>query len=299
MPMHLSADNLAYLAEIAGSAAEKAGALIADAAQQPVQVDTKPVGDSLASQVVTEVDRQSEQLILETLQPTLADFDLGLLSEECGDDGSRLQKDYFWCIDPIDGTLSFIDGEPGYAVSIGLLSKNAEALIGVVFDPSSQTLYSAVRGQGLSLNHQPWQPLQDMASDMNAPAEKPLTLVIDRSLKQGTYYQRLLEQCEAIAAEIQADGLQVLSNGGAVINGCRVLEQAPACYFKLPKPQDGGGSLWDFAAITCLFAEAGGVATDFYGQPLKLNNPDTTFMNADGVLFATDEKLAEQISRLT
>ena len=45
--------------------------------------------------------------------------------------------------------------------------------------------------------------------------------------------------------------------GGAVLNACQVLEHPPALYFKRPKKQPGGGSLWDFAATACLFEEAG------------------------------------------
>jgi len=80
-----------------------------------------------------------------------------------------------------------------------------------------------------------------------------------------------------------------------VMNGCWVLENHPACYFKFPKPQQGGGSLWDFAATTCLFKELGAIATDFDGLPLNLNNAETTFMNQRGVLFTTVQTLVAEI----
>ena len=78
------------------------------------------------------------------------------------------------------------------------------------------------------------------------------------------------------------------------MNACGVLTTPPACYFKQPKPS-GGGSLWDFAATACLFAEAGAIATDVHGGPLDLNRADSTFLNHRGVLFATDETLAHQL----
>ena len=54
----------------------------------------------------------------------------------------RLELNYFWCIDPLDGTLPFIEGKVGYAVSIGLVSRDGTPLIGVVCDPYHQTLSS-------------------------------------------------------------------------------------------------------------------------------------------------------------
>ena len=82
------------------------------------------------------------------------------------------------------------------------------------------------------------------------------------------------------------------------MNACWVLEKAPACYFKFPKPEDGGGSLWDYAATASLFHEAGAVASDIYGKPLDLNRPDSTFMNHRGVLFTNNHDMAERVMGL-
>jgi 3'-phosphoadenosine 5'-phosphosulfate (PAPS) 3'-phosphatase len=82
------------------------------------------------------------------------------------------------------------------------------------------------------------------------------------------------------------------------MNAIEVLENPPACYFKFPKPQQGGGSLWDFAATAAIFNECGASARDFDGQSLELNRAESTFMNHRGVLFATDAALAEEIQGL-
>jgi len=82
------------------------------------------------------------------------------------------------------------------------------------------------------------------------------------------------------------------------MNAMQVLEDPPGCYFKFPKPQQGGGSLWDFAASTAIFDACGAVACDFYGQPLELNRVESTFMNHRGVLYATDAVLAGEIQGL-
>jgi len=77
-----------------------------------------------------------------------------------------------------------------------------------------------------------------------------------------------------------------------------VLENPPGCYFKFPKPQQGGGSLWDFAASAAIFNACGAVACDFYGQPLALNRADSTFMNHRGVLFASESTLVAEMQKL-
>jgi len=291
--MQLTSDDLMLLSQQAISAAKQAGALIAQHAQQPISVQKKKGGDQLASQVVTEVDHLSQALILDILLPTCTTYDLALLTEESTDDKQRLKKEYFWCVDPLDGTLPFIESTPGYSVSIALVSRSGIPQIGVVYDPVKQTLYSAVRGQGAFRNGQPW-----TLPSLDVTTEKSLTLVCDRSLTQQPNYPNVIEALEQMASQLDLAGVRVINQGGAVMNACWVIENHPACYFKFPKPQDGGGSLWDFAATTCLFHELGAIVCDFYGQPLDLNRADSIFMNYRGAIFATDSLLVEQIRAL-
>ena len=81
------------------------------------------------------------------------------------------------------------------------------------------------------------------------------------------------------------------------MNACKVLANPHACYVKFPK-QNGGGSLWDYAGTACIFSEVGAIATDIYGQPFDLNRADSTLMGHRGILFATDETLAQRIRAL-
>ncbi|MEE9337306.1 MAG: inositol monophosphatase family protein, partial [Methylococcaceae bacterium] len=120
--MKLSSTNLFLLSQCAISAAYQAGQIISSFSGQSVTVNKKQGGDTLASQVVTEVDHLSQEIILQTLLPTCDIFDLALLSEEIPDNRERLEKDFFWCIDPLDGTLPFIQSTPGYSVSIALVA---------------------------------------------------------------------------------------------------------------------------------------------------------------------------------
>ncbi len=252
--MNLNAHDLERLCGVAIDAATRSGAMIQSYVGREYTVHDKLSGSSPASQIVTEVDLGSQSIILEHLVPTLGEFDLGLLIEESDDDLSRFEKDYFWCADPLDGTLPFVNQQPGYAVCVALVARNGTPVIGVIFDPLSGTLYHAIRNAGAFRNQQTW------------------TL-------SGTY----------------SGQYETVQEGGAVLNACRVLENAPACFVKNPKPEEGGGALWDYAATACLFAEMGGYARDRFGEALDLNSRDSLFMNRKGVLFASHKEVFEAL----
>ena len=285
--MKLSGADLTELANLAIEASTAAGEMIARS--RPQEIEYKSSGGSLASQLVTEVDRHSEAIILEMLKPTLERFELALLTEERPDDGGRFTADYFWCIDPIDGTLPFVEGTPGYAVSIALVRKDGAPMIGVVYDPVGKTVIHAIAGKGAFRNSRPW----DQMSSRGAA----LSLFTDKSFLSSASRDQITTALKEIARDMGLTGLHIDASAGAVMNACKVLTNPPACYVKLPK-QNGGGRLWDYAATACIFREAGAVATDIYGQCFDLNRTDSTLMGHRGTLFATDETLAQRIRAL-
>ena len=283
--MNLTLGDLQTLADVGIAAATEAGRMIAES--RPETVEYKEGAESLATQVVTEIDRRSETIILDALAPTFERFDLGLLSEEQEDDGGRLIADYFWCIDPLDGTLPFIQGTPGYAVSIALVRRDGKPQIGVVYDPVESVLLHAIAGGGLFRSGERWQP--DLSS-----TQGELSLFADQSFLTSDDHDDIVEAATAVALDLGLTGLRVDASAGAVMNACKALASAPGCYFKHPTAT-GGGSLWDFAAIACLFHEAGAVATDMAGEPLELNRAESTLMCHRGVVFATDAELAQRL----
>lgn len=282
--MTLCAADETALADVAIAAATAAGELVASS--RPKSVERKDGGHSRASQVVTEVDRRSQAAILEHLSPTLERYRLGLLSEEHEDDGSRHRRAHFWCIDPLDGTLPFIEQEPGYAVSVALVDRDGTPRIGVVFDPVAGRLLHAIRGRGVFVDGAAWRP---------RAARPGLCLSADRGFADWERRPEVVAAIEGIAADLGLGPVTVVATGGAVMAACRILLDPPACLVKLPKPERGGGSAWDYAATACLITEAGGVATDARGDPLALNDRATTFMNARGVVMASDERIATAI----
>ena len=270
--MNLSMEHLKKLTALAIEAATRTGKFISET--RPQNVEHKGTGGSLATEVVTEVDRQSQDMILGILEPSFAEYDLALLTEESPDDGSRLVKDYFWCIDPIDGTLPFIEGIPGYAVSIALISREGVPQVGVVYDPWEHTLYHAIRGGGAFRNSKIWKL---------GECESQLQVFTDRGEADGPKFDPMMLKLGAVLGRF----------GGGVMNALWCLENPPAIYFKFPKEGNGGGCFWDFAATACIYQELGAWVSDASGKPLELNRPDSIYLSHCGVLFSTGTEPAE------
>lgn len=269
--------NLLELKETAMEAALAAGQIIKSYMGEEIDMIEKDEEVSnYASQVVTKVDKECEEVILSYLRPASERYNLALLTEETEDDGSRFKKDYFWCVDPIDGTLAFVRKEPWFSVSIALVSKDGEPVIGVIYDPSMDTLYHGARGHGVFVN--------DEAIQIPEP-NAYLTHVTDKPLPQTSRPEELRQLLEDKVEDLGLSDLRVTQGGGSVLNAITVLKNPPSCMIKHPKKEIGGGSLWDYAATACLFHELGYRATNFEGEPLDLNRAGSTFMHHEGVYF--------------
>jgi fructose-1,6-bisphosphatase/inositol monophosphatase family enzyme len=289
--MNLTDSDLTKLRELAMTAATQAGAHIQAKVGQHRESNTKEAGNTLASQVVTEVDLESQTLILEMLHDSIDKFQLGLLTEESEDDSSRFNTDFFWCIDPLDGTLPFIEGTPGYSVSIALVSRSGEAVIGVIHDPVAGDIFHAQKGQEGRKNRDPLPP-------PNPTSTGALTWIMDRSMKSLPNAPEIFDAMEEIAEESGCSGLITIDQAGAALNGAWVTQHSPAVYYKFPKASAGGGSVWDFAASSCLMEEWGQPATDIFGEPLDLNPTGSTFMNERGVMYASDDGVRKAVNKL-
>lgn len=257
-------------------AALAAGEIIRSFIDIDLIVENKIEPSSYAAQVVTEVDMKCDRVIRDHLLPSCGEFDLAILSEETKDDGGRFEKEYFWCIDPMDGTLPFINKQTGFSVSIALVAKDGTPHIGVVYDPDTEILYHAVKGLGAFRNRKSW-----VLENNN----KFLTYVTDKKLIDTPGADDLKKRLNNYLEKFNLETIKEMSGGGSVMNGIYVLENGPACMMKLPKDKKGGGSIWDFAAIACIYQELGMTATNYSGGMLDLNRKESSFMNHEGVFF--------------
>ena len=167
----------------------------------------------------------------------------GWLSEETADDPARLGRDLIWLVDPIDGTRDFIGGRSGWAVSVALISAG-RPLIGTLVAPARDETWSAVAGQGATLNGRPLAasmrralPGARVPAD-SLPREDRDLVMVD---KPNSIALRI-----AMVADDRADLLATLR----------------------------WGFEWDIAAATLIAREAGASISDAFGKALNYNKRD-------------------------
>ena len=127
------------------SLACQAGDILRQSFGQHLHVDHKSLID-----LVTEVDRQSEQYLLGQIRELFPGH--SIVAEESGVSAGNM--DHQWYIDPLDGTVNFVHGLPIYSVSIAY-AKRGKLLLGVVYDPMRDELFSAEARKGAWLNGGP------------------------------------------------------------------------------------------------------------------------------------------------
>ena len=111
---------------------------------EKLQVSSKGPGD-----FVTSADKRTEKIIIEELQKAHPDY--GIITEETGIINKSNTKNR-WIIDPIDGTMNFLNGVPQFAISVGY-EENGEIVCGVIFNPIMNEMFCAEKGNGAYLNN--------------------------------------------------------------------------------------------------------------------------------------------------
>jgi myo-inositol-1(or 4)-monophosphatase len=106
-------------------------------------VDTK----SSPTDVVTDADRDSEELVLARIETARPDD--GVVSEE--GEGRPSRSGVTWIVDPLDGTVNYLFGIPVWGVSVAVHDQDGP-LVGVVVDPARSEVFSALRGEGTTVN---------------------------------------------------------------------------------------------------------------------------------------------------
>ncbi len=109
-----------------------------------LQVSSKGPGD-----FVTSADKRTEKILIEELQKAHPEY--GIITEESGIINGTNNKNR-WIIDPIDGTMNFLNGIPQFAISIGY-EENGEIISGAIFNPIMNEMFCAEKGNGAYLNN--------------------------------------------------------------------------------------------------------------------------------------------------
>ncbi len=225
--------------DIAVQAARAAGRLQRERLWSDFAIDFKGETD-----LVTEVDRACEELIVGTIRQAFPDHDI--LAEE--NDYASLHSACKWIIDPLDGTTNYAHGFPWFGVSIAL-EIDGEVRLGVICHPMMDELFTAVRGEGAFLNG------RRLAVSRRAPLRQCL-------LATGFPYDRTWDNENNFThfMNFQMAARAVRRAGAAALDLAYVAAGRLDGYWECKlKP-------WDVAAGQLLVSEAGGMVTNHEGD---------------------------------
>jgi myo-inositol-1(or 4)-monophosphatase len=207
--------------------------------------------------LVTEMDMLSERAVVETLRASFPDH--GIIAEE--ETNIQNGSDFTWIIDPLDGTTNYAHGYPCFSVSIGL-EQNGEIVLGVVYDPMRDELFSAQKGQGASLNGKPVRV-------------STVDTLINSLLATGFPYDRKVSEKNNIDYfhDLLMASQEVRRDGSASLDLCYVACGRFDGFWELKlKP-------WDVAAGSIIVREAGGTVSDFSGSRFSIHDDELLASN--------------------
>jgi myo-inositol-1(or 4)-monophosphatase len=229
------------LLNVATQAAREASKIIL---QSLDHLDGRTVKEKQRNDFVTQVDELAQSIIIDAIKKNYPDH--AILAEESVD--SAGEGDYRWVIDPLDGTTNFIHGIPHFAVSIAAQEKG-KTIIALVYDPVKDELFSAIKGQGATLNQR-----RLRVSDKRT---------LDTALL-GTGFP--FRNHELFKDYMQTFETLFLTSAGVRRQGAASLDLAYVAAGRL----DGFWELqlepWDIAAGALLVKEAGGMVIDAKGS---------------------------------
>jgi myo-inositol-1(or 4)-monophosphatase len=222
----------------------QAGARALDLAKQGFDVQTKKDRSP-----VTTADLEVNRMLHEMWQTHFSKD--GWLSEESPDDPVRLDKTRVWVVDPIDGTKAYVNRLPEFCISVGLVEKGIPVLA-AIFNPSTDELFTAVRGEGLCLNGEPITPdppVDAISHVMVSPWE----------FRDGRW--------AGLDTHIHCRPMFSIAHSLALVAAGRI--QATLTI----EPENE----WDLAAGVLLIQESGGAVADAEGRPFTFNQPTPRF----------------------
>lgn len=224
-------------------AARKAGEI---AVRAQKRLDELEVREKARNEFVTQVDQAAEQAIIATIRERYPDH--AILAEESGASG---QGEFTWIIDPLDGTTNYVHGFPVFAVSIALRRRD-QLEVGVVYDPTRQELFTAIRGAGVQVDGR--------RVRVSARRELPGALVAtgfpyrSNTRWMGPYLGMLRAVMEQTAG--------VRRPGSAALDLAYLAAGRTDAFFEF------GLESWDIAAGMLMVQEAGGLVTGLTPEPV-------------------------------
>jgi myo-inositol-1(or 4)-monophosphatase len=207
--------------------------------------------------IVTEVDKRSEKLIVDLLTSRFPKH--SILSEE----GTDLVKpsEFKWVIDPLDGTTNYAHDYPIFCVSVGL-EKNGQVIVGAVYQPVFDELFVAEKGNGAYLNGRKIQvsrvqKLRQSLLSTGFPYD-----VLQDPEQAMKYFAGFVDTAQAVRRD-----------GAAALDLCYVAMGRFDGFWEVRL------NPWDTAAGVLIVLEAGGMVTDFQGEPYSIYRDEVMASN--------------------
>ncbi|MGO3885009.1 MAG: inositol monophosphatase family protein [Mycetocola sp.] len=238
----------AELVTLATAIAQEAAELVARRKAEGVSVAATK---SNAVDIVTAVDRESEELIRERIRAARPQD--GFFGEESGSGGNGTSG-LTWVVDPIDGTVNYLYGIPDYAVSIAVVQGEPEprswqALAAVVVNAATGEVFTAARGEGATRNGEP------LHVNSNVPSDRAL-------IGTGFGYDPRRRVWQAgLVRELLAEVRDIRRLGSAALDLCYLAQGRIDGFF------ERGLQPWDHAAGALVAAEAGATVEGLNGAP--------------------------------
>lgn len=228
---------------------------------------------SSSKDLVTIADKQAEKEILDTLKPAFPDH--YIISEEGDVHEKDLHAEYTWAVDPLDGTTNFCHSYPFFCTSIGLLHNN-EPVLGVVYNPVSDELFTAIKGQGAYLNG------RKISVTETVKLQEALLVTGFAYTRTDEDHKQMASQQLFMKFNNYCHGVR--RDGSAALDLCYV-----ACG-RLDGFWEYGLKVWDVVAGSVIVREAGGLVSD----PSDLSHQSFDSFNAK--LLATNGHLHDEIA---
>jgi myo-inositol-1(or 4)-monophosphatase len=254
--------------EAAIEIAQEAGKILMEEFTRPPDIRYK--GNEV--DIVTQADKRSEQLIVSRLSKS---FPGHAIAAEEGS-GQETASEFRWHVDPLDGTTNFAHGYPCFCVSIALTQSDAP-LAAVVFNPYSNELFAAARGEGATLNG------------------KKISVSKNATLSTSLLCTGFPTRNRKASPNLQYYGDFTQLSHGVRRDGSAAFDLACVAAGRFDGFWEFGLQKWDTAAGVLLVEEAGGRVSDFDRKPYQLGGP--VILATNGLIHDEMCGVAREISR--
>ncbi len=254
--MNPPAEDIQKFLEVATQAAQAGGEILQSFWGKLENIQEKTPGN-----LVTEADTSSERVILDILKTAFPEH--RILAEESGASG-EISSSYVWAVDPLDGTTNYAHHFPVFSVSIGLLFEG-QPIVGVVYNPITNELFTAGLGLGAFLNGQSIRvsAVDELSASLLATGfAYDRTKVKDNNYAEFCYFTQVTQ------------GVRRL--------GSAALDLAYVAAGRFDGYWERGLSPWDMVAGLALILEAGGKISSYDGTVVDI--PSGRVLATNGLL---------------